>query len=202
MPGHNRPDRPGGPLTLCACWAHARRGLETVFDSSGSPIAKAGLDRISQFYAIEKKIRDKPPATRQFVRWTEAAPLVNAFGLWLDEQRSRVSPKSRLGEKLAYIANQWDGLLVFLLDGRVEMDSNSVENRIWPIKLTAKNALFAGYDEGARAWGRIASLIETCKMNGVEPYAWLKDTLEKIAAGHRNSRIDEFLHWNFIPSSS
>ena len=203
--GHNRlgrPNRPGGALTLAACWVHARRGLETVFDSNGSPIAKAGLDRIAQLYAIEKKIRGKPPATRQFVRWTESAPLVNAFGVWLNEQRSLVSPKSRLGEKLTYIANQWDGLLVFLHDGRVEMDSNFVENRIRPIKLTAKNALFAGHDEGARAWGRIASLIETCKMNRVEPYTWLKDTLEKIADGHPNSRIDELLPWNFIPPSS
>ncbi len=175
--GHNRlgrADRPGGALTLCACWAHARRGLETVFDSSRSPIAKAGLERIAQLYRIEDRIRGEEPATRQFVRWTGSAPLVNAFGVWLDEQRSRVSPKSRLGEKLTYIANQWDGLLVFLHDGRVEMDSNFVENRIRPIKLTAKNALFAGHDEGARSWGRIGSLIETAKMNGVEPYAWLK----------------------------
>ncbi len=203
--GHNRlgrPDRPGGALTLCACWAHARRGLETVFDSSGSPIARAGLERIAQLYRIEGKIRGEPPATRQAIRWTESAPLVNAFGVWLDEQRSRVSPRSRLGEKLTYIANQWDGLLAFLHDGRVEMDSNFVENRIRPIKLTAKNALFAGHDEGARSWGRVASLIETCKMNGVEPYAWLKDTLEKIAAGHPNSRIDELLPWSFKPPSS
>ena len=90
----------------------------------------------------------------------------------------------------------------FLHDGRVEMDSNFVENRIRPIKLTAKNALFAGHDEGARSWGRVASLIETCKMNGVEPYAWFKDTLEKIAAGHPNSRIDELLPWSFKPPSS
>ncbi len=203
--GHNRlgrADRPGGALTLCACWAHARRGLETVFDSSRSPIAKAGLERIAQLYRIEDRIRGEEPATRQFVRWTGSAPLVNAFGVWLDEQRSRVSPKSRLGEKLTYIANQWDGLLVFLHDGRVEMDSNFVENRIRPIKLTAKNALFAGHDEGARSWGRIGSLIETAKMNGVEPYAWLKITLEKIAAGHPNSRIDELLPWNFQTPSS
>ena len=203
--GHNRlarPDRPGGALTLAACWIHARRGLKEMFDSNGSPIAKAGLKRIAQLYKIEGKIRGEPPATRQFVRWTESAPLVNAFGVWLDEQRSRVSPRSRLGEKLTYIANQWDGLLVFLYDGRVEMDSNFVENRIRPIKLTAKNALFAGHDEGARSWGRIGSLIETCKMNGVEPCAWLKSTLEKIAAGHPQSRIHELLPWNFDPASS
>ena len=203
--GHNRlrrKARPGGPLTLAACWIHARRGLKEVFDSNGSPIAEAGLKRIAQLYQIEDKIRGEPPATRQFVRWTESAPLVNAFGVWLDEQRSRVSPRSRLGEKLTYIANQWDRLLVFLYDGRVEMDSNFVENRIRPIKLTAKNALFAGHDEGASAWGRIATLIETCKMNGVEPYAWLNRTLEKIAAGHPQARIRELLPWNFGSESS
>ena len=98
--GYNRlrrSDRPDGALTLAACWAHARRGLKEMFDSNGSPIAKAGLERIARLYAIEEKIRGEPPATRQAIRWTESAPLVNAFGVWLDEQRSRVSPRSRLG---------------------------------------------------------------------------------------------------------
>ena len=90
--------------------------MKEVFDSNASPIAMAGLERIAELYAIEKTIRGKPPAMRQAVRWTESAPLVNRFGVWLDEQRSRVSPRSRLGEKLTYIANQWDGLLVFLYD--------------------------------------------------------------------------------------
>ena len=133
---------------------------------------------------------------------TPSAPLVNSFGVWLDEQRSRVSPRLRLGEKLTYIANQWDGLLVFLHDGRVEIDSNFVENRIRPVKLTARNALLAGHDEGATAWGCIASLLETCKMNAVEPYAWLKSTLEKIAAGHPQSRIHELLPWAFDQASN
>ena len=196
-----RPDRPEGPLTLAECWAHARRALKDIFDSSASPIARAGLKRIAEFYKIEDRIRGEDPATRQFVRWTETAPLVNAFGVWLDEQRSRVSPRSRLGEKLTYIANRWDGLLVFLHDGRVEIDSNFVENRIRPLKLTAKNALFAGHDEGAAGWARIATMIETCKMNGVEPHAWLKSTLEKIAAGHPQSKIHELLPWNFDPKA-
>ena len=90
---------------------------------------------------------------------------------------------------------------MFLNDGRVEIDSKFVENRIRPVKLTAKNALFAGHDEGAATWGRIASLIEICKMNAVEPYAWLKSTLEKIAAGHPQSRIDELLPCNFKPTT-
>ena len=143
--------------------------------SSGHRCQRRRKNVPARLYAIEEKIRGEPAATRQAVRWTESAPLVNGFGVWLDEQRSRVSPRSRLGEKLTYIANQWDGLLAFLYDGRVEIDTNFVENRIRPVKLTAKNALFAGHDEGAAAWGRVASLIETCKMNGVEPYAWLKE---------------------------
>ncbi len=113
---------------------------------------------------------------------------MNAFGLWL-------------GEKLSCVANQWDGLLVFLHDGRVEMDSNFVENHLRPIRLTAKNALFASHDEGAHAWCRIASLIETSKTKRVEPCAWLNDTLEKIATEHPDSRIDEMLPWNFVPPS-
>ena len=181
--GHNRlrrEDRPGGPLTLAACWVHARRGLKEMFDSNGSPIAKAGLKRSAQLYKIEDKIRGESPATRQLVRWTESAPLVNAFGVWLDEQRSR------LGEKPTDIAHQWDGWMVFLYDGRVEMDSNFVENRICPIKLTAKNALFAGHDEGARSWGRVASLIEICKMNGVEPLSSFPRRRESTILGTRN----------------
>jgi transposase len=102
-----------------------------------------------------------------------------------------------LGEKLSYIANHWDGLQAFLSDGTVEMDSNIVERSIRPIALNRKNALFAGHDEDGRNWGRIASLIETCKLNNVEPYAYLKATLEAIAAGHLAAKIDELMPWNF-----
>jgi transposase len=90
-----------------------------------------------------------------------------------------------------------DGLKLFLDDGSVEMDSNVVERAIRPIALNRKNALFAGHDEGGRTWARIASLIETCKLNGVEPYAYLKATLEAIAKGHPAARIDELMPWNF-----
>ena len=107
--GYNRlrrSDRPDGALTLAACWAHARRGLKEMFDSNGSPIAKAGLERIARLYAIEK-IRGEPPATRQAIRWTESAPLVTPSAF--RSTCSRVSPSSRL-VRLTYIANQWAGL--------------------------------------------------------------------------------------------
>ena len=112
-----------------------------------------------------------------------------------------ISAKSRLGEKLAYIHRQWDGLQTFLQDGRVEIDSNAVENLIRPIALTRKNALFAGHDEGGRTWGRIASLIATAKINEIEPFGYRKATLEAIAAGHPGNRIGELPPWNFKASS-
>ncbi|GAA0295050.1 IS66 family transposase [Rhodovulum strictum] len=204
-PGYNRLTRPsrkgGDPITVAHCWAHARRKLKEVFDRDGSEIAAEGLRRIAELYAVEKDIRGCAPGQRLSARKARSAPLVAAFGEWLQAQRLRVSAKSRLGEKLAYIHNHWNGLQTFLTDGRVEIDSNNVENLVRPIALNRKNALFAGHDEGGRTWGRIASLIETCKINGVEPFAYLKSTLEAIAAGHPQGRLDELLPWNYQPST-
>ncbi len=199
--GYNRltkPSRKGGdPIRVAHCWAHARRKLKEVFDRDGSQIAAEGLRRIAQIYAVEADIRGVSPGQRLSARQTRSAPLVVAFGDWLQAQRRKISAKSRLGEKLNYIHNHWDGLQTFLTDGRVEIDNNRVENLIRPIALNRKNALFAGHDEGGIAWGRIASLIETCKINGVEPFAYLKATLTAIANGHPQSRIDDLLPWNF-----
>jgi transposase len=113
----------------------------------------------------------------------------------------RAAAKSRLGEKLSYIAKYTGGLKLFLDDGSVEMDSNIVERAIRPIALNRKNALFAGHDEGGRTRARVASLIETCKLNCVEPYAYLKATLEASAAGHPSTRINELMPWNFDEQS-
>ena len=199
--GYNRLARParkgGKPVKLSFCWAHCRRKLREHFDSDRSPIAAEGLRRIAELYAIEAEIRGRTAKQRLTVRKARSAPLVADFGIWLTEQRKLVSAKSRLGQKLGYIARHFDGLKVFLEDGRVEMDTNNVENLIRPLTLNRKNALFAGHDEGGVAWGRIASLIETCKLNDVEPFAYLKATLEAIARGHPQDRLDELLPWNF-----
>jgi len=203
--GYDRLTRPsrksGAPITVAHCWAHARRKLKEVFDRDASEIAAEGLRRIAELYRIEAEIRGMGPGQRLSARQARSAPLVAEFGNWLQAQRLRISAKSRLGEKLTYIHRQWAGLQTFLHDGRVEIDSNAVENLIRPIALTRKNALFAGHDEGGRTWARIASLIATAKINGVEPFAYLKATIEAIAAGHPASRIDELLPWNFTPSS-
>ena len=104
-------------------------------------------------------------------------------------------------QKLAYIHNHWEGLQVFLSDGRGEIGSNHVENLQRPVALGRKNELFAGHDEGGRPWARIASLIATCKLNTIDPRAYLTATLEKIAASHPQNRIDELLPWNFLKST-
>ena len=198
-----RQGRTGGkPLHLAYCWAHSRRKLHEIYQRDSSPIAAEGMRRIAELYRIEADIRGKAPDERLAVRQTQTAPLVAEFRQWLTQQRERVSPKSRLGEKLAYIHRHWDGLVLFLTDGRIEMDTNPVENRIRPLVLTRKNALFAGHDEGGQTWARIASVIETCKLNGVDPYAYLRDTLTAIANGHPMSRIDELMPWAYPKKSS
>jgi len=203
-------------LVLAHCWAHGRRKLREIFDRFGgptvhrtvdssaspSPIAEEGLRRIAELYAIEAAIAGMTPEARRAVRQARSRPLVEAFAAWLAHARARVSARSRMGEKLAYFANHWDGLTVFLDDGRVEMDSNAVENLIRPLTLQRKNSLFAGHDEGAANWACIASLIETCKINGVDPFAYIVATLEAIAAGHPQSRIDDLTPWAFAAASS
>lgn len=187
----------GAPLRLAYCWAHARREIIKATPKAGSPIADKTLKRIASLYGIEKDIRGQGPEQRRAVRQDRSMPLLDEFEAWLRAQAARLSRKSEMGKALAYILTRWNGLTLFADDGRVEMDSNLVENQIRPLALNRKNALFAGHDEGAQNWARIASLIATCKMNGVEPFAYMRTTLEAIAAGHPHANLDDLLPWAF-----
>ena len=196
--GYNRLlKRPTQDVTLAYCWAHARRKLHEVSQAGTTPIADEGLKQIGKLYRIEKDIHGLSPETRRAARQERSKPIVDAFEVWLATNRARVSAKSPIGEALKYIAKYWDGLIVFLTDGRIELDSNAVERTIRPIALNRKNALFAGHDAGAQNWAMIASLIETCKLNGVDPHTWLTATLTAIAQGHKQSVIDALLPWNY-----
>jgi transposase len=199
--GYNRlekTDRQGGsPLRLAYCWSHGRREVIKAMPEARSPIGDEILQRIAALYAIEKQIRGASPEVRRAARQERSEPLVADLEAFIRVQRERLSPKSNMGKALAYLANHWEGLCVYLDDGRVEMDSNPVENLIRPLTLNRKNALFAGHDEGAQNWARLASLIGTCKINGIEPFAYMKATLEALATGHRNADIDMLLPWNF-----
>ena len=204
--GYNRLQRAerqgGSPLKLAYCWSHGRREVIDAMPQAGSPIGEEILQRIAALYAIEKQIRGSSPAQRRAVRQERAKPLIAELEAFISAQRQRLSPKAKMGEALAYLANHWEGLCLYLDDGRVEMDNNPVENLIRPLTLNRKNSLFAGHDEGGQNWAHLASLIGTCKLNGVEPFAYMKATLEAIAAGHANSEIDLLLPWNFKASQN
>ena len=198
--GYNRliaADRAGPGIQLAYCWAHARRKLIEITRTGPSPIAEEGLALIRDLYTIEAAIRGRDPAERLAIRRERSAPILARLGDWLALRRARASAKSPLGEALAYIAKHRDGLGRFLTDGRVEIDSNTVERTIRPIALNRKNALFAGHDAGAENWAVIASLIETCKLNAVDPHTWLSATLQAIVQGHKQKQIADLLPWNY-----
>jgi transposase len=198
--GYNRlikPGRQGPPIELAYCWTHARRKLHELVKTGTAPLAGEGLKQIAALYKIEDEIRGLPPEDRLAARRERSSPLVTAFKTWITQTCARISVKSPLGEALKYIARHWEGLCRYLTDGRIEMDTNTVERTIRPIALNRKNALFAGHDVGAENWAAIASLIETCKMGGVDPFAYIDHTLKAIVNGHRQSHIEELLPWNY-----
>ena len=158
------------------------------------------LQRIAALYAIEEKIRGRGPEARRAVRQVESKPLVEALKTWLEAQLARLSAKSPLAAAIRYALNQWDGLVRFLEDGRIELDTNAVERAMRPIALNRKNSLFAGHDEGAANWACIASLIETCKLNAIDPQAYLADVLTKLVNLWPASRLDELMPWSWARS--
>jgi transposase len=190
------PKRAGGdPLRLAFCWAHGRRKLIKAKPRKGSPIVDEALLRIAALYKIEDAIRGTAPDHRRAVRQELSRPLVDEFFAWLAAQASRVSRKCDLGEAMAYVLRRQEGFRLFLGDGHVDIDSNLVENAIRSPAMNRRNALFAGHDEGGRNWARFASLIGTAKMNGVEPYAYLRDLFTKLANGHLARDIDALMPW-------
>src|SRR5579864_1817122 len=164
-------------ITTAFCWAHVRRPFFDIARKGDAPIATQALLRIAQLYRIEDRIRGKGPEERQTVRQVESAPHVTALKSFLEKQLTRVSRKSPIAGAIRYVLNHWQGLTRFLDDGRIDLDSNIVERSMRPQVLTRKNALFAGHDEGAQNWAIVASLIETSKLSGIDPYRYLADVL-------------------------
>lgn len=186
-----------GDIKLAYCWAYARRKLYELTQNNVAPIATEGLKQINALYAIEAQIRGQSAEDRLAVRQQKSAPKITNFKNWLDQVRSQVSAKSPTGAALKYIARYWDGLILFLADGCIEIDNNTVERTIRPIALSRKNALFAGHETGAQNWAMLASLIETCKLNNIEPKSYIEGVLTAIINGHKQSHINELLPWNF-----
>ncbi len=195
-------DRADASVRLAFCWAHMRRPFYDFFVSTKSPLAAEVLARIRELYAIEAGIRGHPAEYRREVRQTRSRPIVEALHAWLQDHVDRVSAASDLAQAIRYAIRHWPGLVVFLDDGRVEMDTNVVERAIRPNTLTRKNALFAGSDGGARHWAIAMTLIQTAKLNEIDPMAWLADVLDRIVCGQTKAHeLHTLLPWNWRPQS-
>ena len=196
-------ERRDGSVQLAFCWAHLRRPFYEFFTATQSPLAAEVLARIRALYAIEADIRGSPAEHRRQVRQERSRPIVEALHAWLREHSERVSAASDLAKAIRYAIRHWPGLVVFLDDGRVEMDTNVVERAIRPVAVNRKSALFAGSDGGARHWAVAMTLIQTAKLNAVEPMAWLTDVLERIVSGRTKANaLHTLLPWNWQARNS
>ena len=187
-----------GPITEVACWAHCRRGFFDEWEHRKSAVAKEALDRIAAIYLIEAKAAFAPAAERVAIR-TETAPLLEAFFAWAKATVAKLSAKSALAAAFHYTINRREALSRFVTDGRLEVDNNIAENAMRIIALGRKNFLFAGSDAGGDRAAAIYTIVQTAKLNGVNPEAYLKHTLTKIAEGHPINKIDQLLPWQIIP---
>jgi transposase len=190
-----RRGRAGNAVTLAFCWSHWRRRFYEIAKAGSAPIAEEALRRIAGLYQIEAQISGKTAAERRAVRQEESRARVIDLRTWLQVQLARASAKSTIAAAIRYGLNHWDGLARFLEDGRIEIDTNTVERSMRPIALNRKNALFAGHDTGAENWACVASLIETCKLNGVDPQAYLTDVLTKLVNLWPAAGLDHLMPW-------
>ena len=202
------PDRPEGRIIHAACWAHARRYLFELADIATqmkrkpgkrvviSPLALEAVQRIDRIFHIERGINGRPAAERLAVRQILSAPLVEELGNWMREKRSLLSSKDEVGKKMDYMLNAWPAFTAFLDDGRICLSNNAAERAIRAVARGRKAWLFVGSDRGGERAAMMFTLIATCRLNDVDPLAWLTDVLTRIA-DLPQTRLDELLPWNW-----
>ena len=186
-----------GPIMEVACWAHCRRKLFDVWEATKSPVAKEAIDRIAEVYVIETKARLAPVAERVEHR-TETGPRLDRFFDWADKTLPKLSAKSALADAFRYTIKRREALTRFVTDGRLEPDNNIAENAMRGIALGRKNYLFAGSDTGGDRAASMYTIVQTARLNDLNPEAYLRDTLGKIAEGHPINRIEELMPWNAL----
>jgi len=183
------------------CWSHVRRGFFDEWASHKSTIAKEALDRIGALFDIERPIKGQTPGIRRAVRQRTAKPKIDDLAVWLDAQLQKIPGKSDLAGAIRYARSRWTELTRYLDDGRLEISNNAAENQIRPLKLGAKNWLFAGSDTGGIRAAAFYTIIRTAVLNGVEPEAYLTDVIARIGS-HPINRLTELLPWNWQPPAT
>jgi transposase len=190
----------GDRIREVACMAHVRRKLFDIATSTGSPIATEALQRIAELYAIEKDIRGSPPERRVAARQARAKPLFEDLQGWFEDKLTALPGKSVLAEAIRYAISRMKRMGPYLENGICELDNNVAERSVKGMALGRKNYMFVGSDKGGERAAAIYSLIETAKLNSVNPKAWLTDVLARIA-DHPINKIGDLLPWNFKPIS-
>ncbi len=190
-----------GRIREVACMAHVRRKFVDVFKSQGSVIAEEAIKRIAALYGIEKDVRGQLPEARADLRQEKAKPLLNELETWLGAQLPKISGKSELAKAIRYALTRLPKLRPYLDHGILEIDNNSAERSMRCVALGRKNYLFMGSERGGKTAAITYTLIETAKLNGVDPQAWLTDTLARIA-DHKITRIDDLLPWRYAASAA
>jgi transposase len=185
-------------VTELGCMAHARRKFYDLHQSNGSEIAAQALVIIGRLYEIERQTESMGPDERWRIRQTKAKPIMNRYRQWLTLQRQRATNGTAIAKALDYSLKRWDALARYVDDGRVAIDNNHIENRIRPVAQGRKAWLFAGSLRAGERAAAVMTLIQTAKLNGHDPYAYLKDILTRLPT-HPNSRIDELLPHNWKP---
>ena len=188
--------RKPGPIIEAACWAHARRKFFDLARLDKAPIAVEAVERIDALFAIEREINGLAPQERVHERNRRSRPLVAALEAWLREQRAKLSGQSKTGQAIAYSLTRWIALTRFLDNGRLCMSNNAAEREIRPVAMGRKNWTFAGSDAGGQRAAAVYSLIQTARLNDVDPQAWLADILARLP-DHPARRINELLPWNW-----
>jgi transposase len=184
-----------GRIVEAACWAHSRRKFYDLYVADRSPIAAEAIRRIGLLYAIEREIRGQPPEERRMARQARATRVLTELHAWLHARLAQVSAKSNLAGAIKYTLVRWEALTRYCDDGRIELDNNSAERAIRPLVLGRRNYLFAGSDGGGESAATIYTLIGSALLNGVEPYAYLREVLGRIAE-HPINRIEQLLPWH------
>jgi hypothetical protein len=190
-----------GHIHEVACMAHIRRKFVDVHKSQGSAIAEEAIKRIAALYGIEKEARGQSPNDRTSIRQEKAKPLLDELETWLGAQLPKISGKSELAKAIRYAVTRIKKLRPYLDNGFLEIDNNSAERSMRPISLGRKNYLFMGSEGGGKSAAIAYTLIETAKLNGVDPQAWLTDTLARIA-DHKITRINDLLPWRYAASAA
>lgn len=190
-----------GRIREMACMAHARRKFVDVFKSQGSAIAEEAIKRIAILYCIEKEARGRAPEDRATIRHEKAKPLFDELEAWFGAQLPKISGKSELAKAIRYTLTRMKKMRPYLDHGILELDNNSAERSMRCVALGRKNYLFMGSENGGKSAAIAYTLIETAKLNGVDPQAWLADTLARIA-DHKITRIDQLLPWRYAASAA